>query len=243
VTPFALHRANRFRLFPPPDLASNHYADDFNEVKSVGIMDSTIRTPDQSEIGRFWNGPIQNYWNEIAQSASSARQLTTARAARLFALLNLSLADGVIAFYDAKYAYNFWRPVTAIRAADTDINPQTVPDPTWLPQSTNTAPDPSYPGAHAVLSAAGATVLSFALGTDAIDLTVTSEVLPGVERSFHSFSGAGQEASLSRVFAGQHFRFDQTAGQHLGQRIADFVADHLLLPRHREHESGNDNEQ
>ena len=243
VSPFAIHRANRFRPIPPPDLASNHYADDFNEVKTVGIMDSTIRTPDQSEIGRFWNGPIQNYWNEIAQSASLARQLTTAQTARLFALLDLSLADGVIAFYDAKYTYNFWRPVTAIRAADPDINPQTLPDPNWLPQSTNTAPDPSYPGAHAVLSTAGATALSFALNTDDIDLTVTSEVLPGVQRSFHSFSAAGQEATLSRVLAGQHFRFDETAGQHLGQRVADFVAEHLLLPRHRgEHESGNDNE-
>ena len=240
VTPFALNRANRFRPIPPPALASNHYADDFNEVKTIGIMDSTIRTPDQSEIGRFWNGPIQNYWNEIAQSASLARQLTTAQAARVFALLDIALADGVIAFYDAKYTYNFWRPVTAVRAADPDINPLTMPDPNWLPQSTNTAPDPSYPGAHAVLSAVGATMLSFALDSDDIDLTVTSEVLPDVERSFHSFSAAGQEATLSRVYAGQHFRFDETAGTHLGERVADFVAERFLLPRHRE--SGNDSE-
>jgi membrane-associated phospholipid phosphatase len=243
VTPFALNQASRFRPSPPPDLASAGYAEDFNEVKSLGIMDSTTRTPDQSEVGRFWNGAIQNYWNEIAQSASLALGLTTPRTARLFALLNLSFADGVIAFYDAKYAYNFWRPVTAIRAASTDINPQTAPDPNWLPQSGNTAPDPSYPGAHAVISAAGAAVLSFALETDELDFIVTSEVLPGVERSFSTFSAAAQEAALSRVFAGQHFRFDQTAGQRLGQQTADFVAEHLLLPRHREHESSNDNEQ
>jgi len=109
--------------------------------------------------GRFWNGAIQNYWNEIAQTASQAHNLGTAENARLFALLNLSLADSVIAFYDAKYTYNFWRPVTAIRAAATDDNPETLADPGWLPKTGKTAPDPSYPGAHAVISAAAAEVL------------------------------------------------------------------------------------
>src|SRR5260370_9688 len=237
VSPFALHRANRFRPIPPPDLASNHYADDFNEVKTVGIMDSTIRTPDESEIGRFWNGPIQNYWNEIAQSASLARQLTTAQTARLFALLDLSLADGVIAFYDAKYTYNFWRPVTAIRAADTGINPETAADPNWLPEVGKTAPDPSYPGAHAVISASGAEVLISFSERDHAEFNVTSEVLPGVERSFTSISAAAEEATLSRTFGGQHFRFDLTTGQRLGRDVADFVLDNFLTPAHGKDES------
>jgi hypothetical protein len=127
-------------------------------------------------IGRFWNGAIQSYWNEIAQTAALAHGLTTAENARLFALLNLSFADGVIAFYDAKYTYNFWRPVTAIREAATDANPDTDADPNWLPEVGNTTPDPSNPGAHAVISAAGAEVLISFFREHDFDFSVTSEV-------------------------------------------------------------------
>jgi hypothetical protein len=239
VAPFALERADQFRPGPPPALTSDRYADAFNEVKSLGVVDSKTATEDQALTGRFWAAPIQNYWNEIAQTASVAHHLTTARSARLFALLNLSLADAVIAFYDAKYAYNFWRPVTAIRAADTDLNPETEPDPNWLPQAGNTPPDPSYPGAHAVISAAGADVLIFFFERDRFAFSVTSEVLPGVERSFTSFSAGAREATLSRIFAGVHFRFDETSGQRLGREVADFVTDHFLAPSHR-HDQDDD---
>jgi membrane-associated phospholipid phosphatase len=165
--------------------------------------------------------------------------LTTAENGRLFALLNLSFADGVIAFYDAKYTYNLWRPVTAIRAADTDNNPATVADPNWLPEVGNTAPDPSYPGAHAVISAAGAKVLISFFETDRFAFNVTSEVLRGVDRSFISFSAAAEEATLSRIFAGQHFSFDLTNGHDLGQRVADFVVDNFLTPSHLNDEQGD----
>lgn len=240
VTPFALERADQFRPGPPPDLTSERYATVFNQVKSLGIANSTAATADQALTGRFWNGAIQNYWNEITQTVAMERNLTTAQSARLFALLNLTFADGVIAFYDAKYVYNFWRPVTAIRAADTDNNPETLADPNWLPQSTNTAPDPSYPGAHAVISAAGASVLISFFDSDHFDLTVTSEVLEGVTRSFTRLSAAEEEATLSRIFAGQHFRSDFTAGQRLGRNVADFVVDNFLTLRHREDESDDD---
>src|ERR1700740_3201024 len=159
VTPFALVRASQFRPGPPPALASDTYGDAFIQIKSLGIVNSTTATADEALTGRFWNGAIQNYWNEISQTFSQARGLTTAQSARLFALLNLSFADDVVAFYDAKYTYNFWRPVTAIRAADSDNNAETAGDPNWLPEVGKTAPDPSYPGAHAVGSAAGAEVL------------------------------------------------------------------------------------
>jgi PAP2 superfamily len=240
VTPFALKRADQFRPGPPPDLTSERYATVFNQVKSLGIANSTAATADQALTGRFWNGAIQNYWNEITQTVAMERNLTTAQSARLFALLNLTFADGVIAFYDAKYVYNFWRPVTAIRAADTDNNPETLADPNWLPQSTNTAPDPSYPGAHAVISAAGASVLISFFDSDHFDLTVTSEVLAGVTRSFTRLSAAEEEATLSRIFAGQHFRSDLTVGQRLGRNVADFVVDNFLTLRHREDESDDD---
>ena len=237
VTPFALERANQFRPGPPPALNSDTYSDGFNEVKALGIVNSTASTADQALTGRFWNGAIQNYWNEITQTAALEHNLTTAQSARVFALLNLAIADSVIAFYDAKYIYNFWRPVTAIRAADTDNNPETLVDPNWLPEVGNTTPDPSYPGAHAVISAAGATVLISFFEKDHFDFNVTSEVLPGVERSFERFSAAAKEATLSRIFAGVHFRFDLTTGQRLGREVAHLVVDDLLTPGDREDES------
>jgi len=238
VTPFALDRADQFRPGAPPELTSDTYTEDFNEIKSVGITNSSTATADEALTGRFWNGAIQNYWNEITQTAALAHDLSTAQSARLFALLNLTLADAVIAFYDAKYTYNLWRPVTAIRAADSDNNPQTLVDPNWLPEVGKTAPDPSYPGAHAVISNAGAEVLISFFADDQFDFNVTSEVLPGVERSFTTLSAAAQEATLSRIFAGQHFRFDLTAGTQLGRDVADLVLGRLLLPREGDDEGG-----
>jgi len=239
VTPFLLERANRFRPGHPPALDSEMYADAFNEVKLVGIANSATASADQALTGKFWNGPIQNYWNEITQTAALAHKLTTAQSARLFALLDLTIADSVIAFYDAKYTYQFWRPVTAIRAADTDGNAQTLADPAWLPQSGNSPPDPSYPGAHAVISGAGAFVLTKFFRSNHFDFNVTSEVLPGVERHFNNFSAAEQEASLSRVFAGVHFRFDETTGEGLGREVADFAVDHFLTPVHHQDRDGD----
>src|SRR5262249_25110256 len=155
--------------------------------KALGQNNSTTRSADQTVIGRFWGGAIQNYWNEIAQTAALAQGLDVGRSARLFALLNLTMADVVIAFYDAKYTYHFWLPVTAIRAADVDGNPQTELDPNWLPLPGTTAADPSYPGAHAAISNAAASVLDFFFRQDHFKFDVTSEVLPGVVRSFRDF--------------------------------------------------------
>jgi hypothetical protein len=232
VTPFAIESANQFRPGPPPALSSDVYADAFNEIKSVGMLNSTTATPEQKQIGLFWNGAIQNYWNEIAQTLALDHNLATAPTARLFALLNLAAADSVIAFYDAKYTYNFWRPVTAIREGSTAINPATTPDPDWLPQSTNTAPDPSYPGAHAAISHAAAAVLTEFFDSDNFNQSVTSETLPGVLRSFKAIADIAAEATLSRVLAGQHFHFDENAGSELGNNVGEFVSANLLQRRH-----------
>ena len=148
-------------------------------------------------------------------------------------------ADTVIAFYDAKYTFRFWRPVTAIRAADTDGNPETTADPNWLPLPTNTAADPSYPGAHSAISSASALVLRTFFRNDHFTFSATSEVLPGVQRSFTRFSAAAHEAGLSRIFAGQHFRFDHLAGVRLGESVADFVTDHFLGARESDDERGD----
>jgi len=230
VTPFALARANEFRPGPPPQLTSEEYTLSFNEVKSLGLITSTTRTADQTQIGQFWNGNIQDFWNEIAQSAALTHHLDLAQSAHLFALLNITLADTTIAFFDTKYTYDLWRPVTAIQMADIDNNPQTDQDPGWTPLPTKTAPDPSFPGAHSATSFAAAEVLRLSLG-DQIILDVTSESLSGVTRHFTSFSEAAEEAGLSRIYAGQHFRFDHLAGERLGQQVARAVLSSVSLPR------------
>lgn len=225
VTPFVLNNAAQFRPDPPPALTSQAYAQALNEVKSLGQNSSTTRTPDQTVIAKFWAGPIWNTWNEIAEIAALAHHTNLETSARLFAALNLSFADSAIVFYDAKYHYQLWRPITAIRLADTDGNPATVGDPIWTPLAV-TAADPSYPGAHSTISAAGATVLSAFFGNQD-QIRVTSDVLPGVVRTFASYNDVATEAGLSRIYAGQHTRIDHEAGLALGQAVAQFVLPHF----------------
>jgi hypothetical protein len=221
VTPFVLNDDEQFRPVPPPTLSSGAYAAALNEVKSVGQDSSTTRTADETTQAKFWAAPIWNYWNQIADDAVLAHHTDLVQSARMFADLDLSFADGAIAFYDAKYQYDLWRPITAIREAATDGNPATIADPNWTPLATTPA-DPSYPGAHSVISEAGATVLSAFFGKHA-DITVTSEVLPGVVRHFDSYQDAALEAGQSRIFAGVHTRLDHDAGLRLGQNVADDV--------------------
>jgi len=226
VTPFVLRRGDQFRSDPPPALAGPEYAAALNEVQSLGRVDSTARTPDQTEVAKFWSAPIWNYWNEIAQTAALAHHGGLAQDAALFARLDLSFADGVIAFYDSKYTWLLWRPITAIRMADSDGNPATTADPAWTPLGATPA-DPSYPGAHSVISTEGAVILRAAFG-DRFRFAVTSEVLPGVTRSFDRFSAAATEAGLSRIYAGVHTRLDHVAGRRLGREVAAYVLRHAL---------------
>jgi hypothetical protein len=225
VTPFVLNNGAQFRPEPPPALTSQAYAQALNEVKSLGQNTSTTRTPDQTVIAKFWAGPIWNTWNEIAENAALTHHTNLDTTARLFAVLNLSFADSAIAFYDAKYHYQLSRPVTAIREANADGNPALVGDPNWTPLAV-TALDPSYPGAHSTISAAGATVLSAFFGNQD-QIRVTSDVLPGVVRTFTSYNDVATEAGLSRIYAGQHTRLDHEAGLKLGHDIAQFVLPHF----------------
>jgi len=228
VTPFALTRASQFRPGKPPALTSATYIAALQEVQRLGDVHSTTRTADQTQIANFWAAPIQNYWNEIAQTAALDRHTTLAQNARLFALLNGSFADATIAFYDAKYTYDIWRPVTAIRTGVGDGDGAITADPNWTPLAGNTAPDPSYPGAHSTISADAAVIFQSVFGTDSLRYSVRSEALPGVQRSFTSFSGAAQEAALSRIYAGQHTRVDHVAGVELGRNVAHYVLHHDL---------------
>jgi len=224
VTPFVLKSGSQFRPEAPPALTSAAYAQDLNEVKSLGQNTSVTRTAEQTLIGKFWAPAVWNTWNVIAENAAVAHHANLERTARLFGVLNLSLADSAIALYDGKYHFQLWRPITAIRLADTDGNPATTGDPNWTALAV-TAPDPSYPGAHSTFSAAAATVLAAYFG-DRDHIQVASIALPGTVRSFDSYHDVATEAGLSRIFAGQHFRFDHVAGLDLGRDVAQFVLHH-----------------
>jgi hypothetical protein len=186
VTPFVLRNGAQFRPAPPPVLSSAAYAQAINEVKSLGQDASATRTAEQTVIGQFWAPPIWNTWNAIAEDAAVAHHAGLERTAAMFAALDLSFADSAIAMYDAKYHYQLWRPITAIRLADADGNAATVGDPTWTPLAI-TAADPSYPGAHSTISAAGAAVLSAFFG-NRDDIRVSSAALQGVVRTFERYS-------------------------------------------------------
>lgn len=218
VKPFVFEEADQFRPPAPAPLDSAAYLQTVQQVQSLGQDSSTTRTPDETTIAAFWGGNIWDYWNEIAQSASLAHHDSLDQDARLFAQLNVSFADSVIAFYDAKYTYHLWRPQTAIRSGF----PGFTADPNWTPLA-KTPADPSYPGVHATISEAGATVLDAFFHGDAQALTVTSEVMPGTTREFSGFGAAANEASESRVFAGVHTQMDESAGQRLGASVARFV--------------------
>jgi membrane-associated phospholipid phosphatase len=226
VTPFVLRSGQQFRPPAPPPITGAAYAGALNQIKSLGQDSSTTRTADETTQAQFWGAsPIWNVWNEIGQKLAVARHASLERTVTVFENLDLTVADATIALYDAKYHYLVWRPVTAIQLGNTIGNPGITGDPTWLPLAV-TAADPSYPGAHASISEAAATVLTAFYG-DHQHLAVTSDGDPGVTRSFGSFQAAANEATLSRIFAGQHTMIDLVAGQHLGHQVAQFVLNHL----------------
>ena len=234
VTPFGIPSGSAFRAALPPALNSADYTAAFNEVKTIGDINSTTRTADQSQIAQFWYGQAgtytaAGYWNQIAQEVAVQQGNSLVQNARLFALLNLTAADAAIAVWDTKYTDNFWRPVTAIRNADTDGNPDTVADPNWTPFLV-TPNHPSYCSGHSGVSNGSATVLAAFFGSDNISFSFSSDSLPGATRSYSSFSAAAQECSDSRVYAGIHWRFDVVAGANIGNEVGTYISTHFLLP-------------
>ena len=232
VRPFAMNSGHQFRPPPPPRLATALYAFDFNLVKDLGSRTSTARTADQTAIATFWadgSGTVTppGHWNVIARDVATVRGNTVAQNARLFALLNVALADAAICAWDCKYADNLWRPITAIRAADTDGNSATSADLAWTPLLA-TPPFPEYISGHSTFSGAAATVLASFFGADDIPFTTTSEDLPGVTRSFNSFWEAAAEAGLSRVFGGIHFMSGNQQGLQSGARLGAFITEHVF---------------
>src|SRR5262245_54346686 len=204
VAPFAMISGAQFRPPAPPDLNSAGWASDFNLTKELGRADSASRTPDQTDIARFWadgGGTVTppGHWNVIARDVADQRGNTLEQNARLFALLNMAEADAAIIAWDCKFAFNFWRPITAIQNADIDGNPDTASDPGWTPLLI-TPNFPEYISGHSTFSGAAAAVLAAFFGSDEIPFTTTSEDLPGVSRSYSSFSQAAEEAGMSRIY-------------------------------------------
>ena len=225
ITPFAIDVAQH-RLRGPLPLSDSLYARDFNEVKAVGSAASTTRTPEQTEIARFWYEDSPLGWNRLATTVVRNVGLDLWDSARVLALMNFAMADGFIAGFDAKYQYRFWRPITAIHDAARDRNPFTKADPAWEPLLT-TPPVPDYPSTHTVLGAAAAEVLIYAFG-DEVPYSATSVTLPGVTRQFKGFSQAARENGHSRIYAGIHFRRAVEDGYKQGKRIGRAVV--MLLP-------------
>jgi hypothetical protein len=221
MTPWAMSSPSQFRAAGPLTLTSTQYAADVNEVKDVGRLISMTRTADQTEIARFWNGNTPVGWNRIALSVSEVSDLSLSENSRLFALLNVAMADAVIACWETKYYYSFWRPITAIRLADTDGNPGTTEDPSWTPLLT-TPGHPDYLSGHATVSRSALSVLT-AYFNDETEFSTTTEILPGVTRSYSSFTQAVDEAFNARIYGGIHFRTACRDGQSMGAQVGDLV--------------------
>jgi hypothetical protein len=230
LTPFALRNGAQFRPDPPPGLESAEYAAEYIEVKAIGEQFSTTRTPDQSEIALFWYENSQLGWNRIARTIAASRAIDLWEQARLLALVNFGLADGFIAGWNARYVYDRWRPVTAIRMGDDDDNPATIAAPNWNTYL-NTPAIPDYPSTHSILGAAAAEVIERVFDDDAIAFTTTSGApFAGITRSFASVAAAADENADSRVYAGIHFRSATVEGLRLGRKIAKFTVMHHLKP-------------
>lgn len=232
-----------------PALTSQAYADAFNEVKELGAKDSSVRTTEQTEIGLFWAydrlgmGTPMRMYNKVLRSVAKDQENDLSENARLFALASTAVADAGVVAWDTKFTYDFWRPVTGIREADTDGNPETVANPMWEPLGAPggvledgtliqnfTPPFPTYVSGHASFGGALFGSLAEFYGTDNVAFDVTSEEMPAMVRTYESFSEAMKENGRSRVYLGIHWDFDDFVARDLGGEIANFVASNHFQP-------------
>lgn len=228
IKPFVMTSASQFRAPPPPALTSERWTRDLNEIREIGSSTSATRTPEQTTIARFWFFTGPRTYNAIVRQIATNRKMDLVDCARLYALTAVTTADAFIAVFEAKYAYNLWRPITAIRNADLTSNPATPREASWQPLGT-TPMHPEYPCAHCIVSSAVATVLQHVVGDEAGEIALTSPTAPGVTRKWTRLQDYSDEVSRARIYAGFHYRFSTEAGKEMGRKIGELAASTQML--------------
>jgi hypothetical protein len=230
VTPFGIPSASDFLLGPPPALTSNGYAKTYNEVMTVGSVNSTERPPDRANVALFYAATSSTQvFNQAAQQVAQEQGRSLSENARAIALINMANNDSLVATFLNKYHYNFWRPETAIHAGDTDGNPKTDPDPSYVPFIV-TPCFPSYPSAHGSASNAAAEVMTRLYGEAGHSITLTNPAVPNIVFHYTSFRQITDDISDARVYGGIHFRTDQVAGEQMGRAVGTAVYKNNLRP-------------
>ncbi len=240
VETFGIEGGSQFRPPTPPAIHTGSYAKDYNEVKLVGAANSPFRPQDRTDVARFYAVVLPlPLWNSAARQASAAQGKTLSENARIFALLAMANCDGLISSMEAKYHYNVWRPVTAIRSGALDGNRKTDPDPTWLPVI-GTPPYPSYPSNHASAAGAAREVLERIYGKHGHAITLTSPAVPGVVLHYSTWEQIADDIDDARIYGGIHFRFDQEAGARQGRQVGRYILRNHLRSQHEEEDLGDD---
>ncbi len=230
LQPFVIARPDQFRPGPPVALASREWAADYNETREFGARDSAVRTQAQTETAKFWLATGPGAYHQIAREVVAARHMTLVDSARFMAAYATALTDAYIATFDAKYHYEFWRPITAIRNGDIDGNPATEIDPGWQPLEA-TPMHPEYPCAHCVQSGAAASVIEAFGGLKGVgEVSMVSAKLPGVVHRWSSLDAFTDEVGNARIWAGFHYRSSTSVGTALGRRVGRYVAAHFAPP-------------
>jgi hypothetical protein len=231
LKPFVLERPDQFRPGPPVGLASKEWAADYNEVKLLGARDSSTRTAEQTETARFWLMTGPPAYHPIARQLIEARHLKLIDSAHFMAMYAVALTDAYIAVFDAKYRFEFWRPVTAIRNGDIDGNPDTEIDATWQPLDA-TPMHPEYPCAHCIQSGAAAAVIESSGGLGELtELRLMSPTAPGVTHHWTNLENFTDEVANARVWAGFHYRSSARVGTAMGREVGRYVAQHFAPPQ------------
>jgi hypothetical protein len=230
LKPFVLAGASQFRPQPPIPLRSEQWAADYNEIKLLGGRTSSQRSTRQTEDARFWLTPGPVIYYPVVRQLAAAKKLDLVDSARFMALVALARNDAFVAVFDAKYHYDFWRPITAIRNGDIDNNPNTERDATWQPID-NTPMHPEYPCAHCIVSATMASVVEELFGTaDIPEVTLTSPTAPGISHRWTNMRALSDEVSQARIWAGFHYRFSTKVGQDMGRKIGQYVVKNVMQP-------------
>jgi hypothetical protein len=225
IKPWTMEKGSQFRPQPPPALDSEIWTRDVNDIRELGSINSKTRTQEQTEIGRFWFLTGPRTYTPLVQQVAETKKMDLVDCARLYALVSMATSDAFIAVFDAKYAYNFWRPITAIRNADLSSNPATPREASWTPLGM-TPPHPEYPCAHCITAAAVAEVLKRAAGDDLGELTLTSA---GVTRKWKRVEDYSNEVAMARIYAGFHYRFSAEAANSMGRKIGEQAVTTQLL--------------